>query len=84
MPLEGLELVSFVDESARRPAATVIIRFEDLGVVGVGAHHCHVAQPASEVLKGTRVPARTLANPIARRAYSSTRLVPLFSIQNGT
>ena len=25
----------------------------------------------------TRVPARTLANPIARRAYSSTRLVPL-------
>ena len=25
----------------------------------------------------TRVPARALANPIARRAYSSTRLVPL-------
>ena len=32
----------------------------------------------------TRVPARTLANPIARRAYSSTRLVPLFAIQKGT
>ena len=27
----------------------------------------------------SRVPARTLANPIARREYSSTRLVPLFS-----
>ena len=32
----------------------------------------------------TRVPARTLANPIARCAYSSTRLVPLFPIQKGT
>ena len=32
----------------------------------------------------TRVPARTLANPIARRAYSSTRLVPLFAIQKDT
>ena len=30
------------------------------------------------------VPARTLANPTARRAYSSTRLVPLFDIQKGT
>ena len=32
----------------------------------------------------TRVSARTLANPIARRAYSSTRLVPLFAIQKAT
>ena len=32
----------------------------------------------------TRVPAQTLANPIARRAYSSTRLVPNFAIQKGT
>ena len=39
-------------------------------------------KPLNQVCS-TLVPARTLVNPIARRPYSSTRLVPLFLIQKG-
>ena len=50
-------------------------------------HHSH-RPPVLEYPPGhQRIPqrdARTLANPIARRAYSSTRVVPLFDIQKGT